>query len=167
VGARIVSNKGDHGARTHESEVAALKCLRKEKEKNKGEHGSEGGNRVLGTVFCVKGGYGVGAIRIPGVISHTEAHTKHAKHTQTHRQSTHRHTDKAKRQERKSTRTCTQRIHAHAHAHTSAAAPYSCDFSRDGTQIMTGSYDQLAKIHGLKSGRTLKEFRSGVCPPTV
>ena len=32
-------------------------------------------------------------------------------------------------------------------------------FSRDGTQILSTSYDQTARIHGLKSGKTLKEFR--------
>ncbi|XP_025202815.1 WD40 repeat-containing protein SMU1-like [Melanaphis sacchari] len=32
-------------------------------------------------------------------------------------------------------------------------------FSRDGTQILTGSFDMTIRIHGLKSGKTLKEFR--------
>ena len=32
-------------------------------------------------------------------------------------------------------------------------------FSRDGTQLLTASFDQSARIHGLKSGKTLKEFR--------
>lgn len=32
-------------------------------------------------------------------------------------------------------------------------------FSRDGTQLLSGSCDKTARIHGLKSGRTLKEFR--------
>ena len=32
-------------------------------------------------------------------------------------------------------------------------------FTKDSTQILTGSFDQLARIHGLKSGKTLKEFR--------
>lgn len=35
----------------------------------------------------------------------------------------------------------------------------SLEFTRDGTQILTASFDGSAKIHGLKSGRTLKEFR--------
>ena len=32
-------------------------------------------------------------------------------------------------------------------------------FYRDGTQILTTSFDQTARIHGLKSGKALKEFR--------
>jgi len=32
-------------------------------------------------------------------------------------------------------------------------------FHRDGTQILTTSFDQTARIHGLKSGKALKEFR--------
>lgn len=32
-------------------------------------------------------------------------------------------------------------------------------FSRDGTQLLSASFDKTARIHGLKSGRTLKEFR--------
>ncbi|KAI7887019.1 WD40 repeat-like protein [Lichtheimia hyalospora FSU 10163] len=32
-------------------------------------------------------------------------------------------------------------------------------FNKDGTQVLSGSYDQTVKIHGLKSGRALKEFR--------
>eukprot|EP01034_Spumella_vulgaris_P023260 gene23259-29472_t len=32
-------------------------------------------------------------------------------------------------------------------------------FARDSTQLLTTSYDQTARIHGLKSGKTLKEFR--------
>ena len=32
-------------------------------------------------------------------------------------------------------------------------------FSRDSTQLLTASFDQSARIHGLKSGKTLKEFR--------
>lgn len=35
----------------------------------------------------------------------------------------------------------------------------SLTFYRDGTQILSTSYDQTARIHGLKSGKTLKEFR--------
>ena len=33
------------------------------------------------------------------------------------------------------------------------------EFTRDGSQLLTSSYDQTLRIHGLKSGRTLKEFR--------
>lgn len=35
----------------------------------------------------------------------------------------------------------------------------SMSFYRDGTQILTTSFDQTARIHGLKSGKALKEFR--------
>jgi hypothetical protein len=33
------------------------------------------------------------------------------------------------------------------------------EFARDGTQLLSGSMDQTVRIHGLKSGKTLKEFR--------
>eukprot|EP00698_Gefionella_okellyi_P016871 TRINITY_DN486_c0_g1_i2.p1 TRINITY_DN486_c0_g1~~TRINITY_DN486_c0_g1_i2.p1 ORF type:complete len:516 (+),score=109.85 TRINITY_DN486_c0_g1_i2:378-1925(+) len=32
-------------------------------------------------------------------------------------------------------------------------------FNRDGTQVLTSSYDNLVRIHGLKSSKMLKEFR--------
>jgi hypothetical protein len=32
-------------------------------------------------------------------------------------------------------------------------------FSADGAQVLSGSHDTTARIHGLKSGKTLKEFR--------
>ena len=32
-------------------------------------------------------------------------------------------------------------------------------FARDGTQLVTGSFDSTVRIHGLKSGKTLKELR--------
>jgi len=32
-------------------------------------------------------------------------------------------------------------------------------FSKDGSQVMSTSFDQAIKVHGLKSGKTLKEFR--------
>eukprot|EP00602_Paraphysomonas_sp_CaronLab_P007893 CAMPEP_0185035328 /NCGR_PEP_ID=MMETSP1103-20130426/26523_1 /TAXON_ID=36769 /ORGANISM="Paraphysomonas bandaiensis, Strain Caron Lab Isolate" /LENGTH=495 /DNA_ID=CAMNT_0027572357 /DNA_START=80 /DNA_END=1570 /DNA_ORIENTATION=+ len=32
-------------------------------------------------------------------------------------------------------------------------------FAKDSSQLLTGSFDCLARIHGLKSGKTLKEFR--------
>jgi hypothetical protein len=35
----------------------------------------------------------------------------------------------------------------------------SVSFARDGTQLLTTSFDHTARIHGLKSGKTLKEFR--------
>lgn len=42
-------------------------------------------------------------------------------------------------------------------AHTSGIT--SLQFARDGTQLLSASLDQTLRIHGLKSGRTLKEFR--------
>lgn len=35
----------------------------------------------------------------------------------------------------------------------------SVQFSRDGGQLLSASYDQTVRINGLKSGKTLKEFR--------
>jgi WD40 repeat-containing protein SMU1 len=35
----------------------------------------------------------------------------------------------------------------------------SLAFSKDGTQLLTSSFDMTARIHGMKSGKTLKEFR--------
>ena len=35
----------------------------------------------------------------------------------------------------------------------------SVQFSRDGGQLLSASYDQTVRVHGLKSGKTLKEFR--------
>ena len=35
----------------------------------------------------------------------------------------------------------------------------SLTFYRDGTQLLSTSFDQTARIHGLKSGKALKEFR--------
>jgi WD40 repeat protein len=32
-------------------------------------------------------------------------------------------------------------------------------FSADGALVLSGSHDTTARIHGLKSGKTLKEFR--------
>lgn len=42
-------------------------------------------------------------------------------------------------------------------AHTGGIT--SLEFARDGTQLLSASFDQSVRIHGLKSGRTLKEFR--------
>ncbi|KAL8270586.1 hypothetical protein Esti_005485 [Eimeria stiedai] len=42
-------------------------------------------------------------------------------------------------------------------AHDAAIA--SVCFSKDNTHILTGSFDTTARIHGLKAGKTLKEFR--------
>lgn len=41
-------------------------------------------------------------------------------------------------------------------AHTGAIV--SIQFSKDDTQLLTGSHDCTARMHGLRSGRTLKEF---------
>ena len=35
----------------------------------------------------------------------------------------------------------------------------SLEFSRDSGQLLSASYDMTIRIHGLKSGKTLKEFR--------
>ena len=32
-------------------------------------------------------------------------------------------------------------------------------FSRDGTQVASGSFDTVGRVHGLKSGKALKELR--------
>jgi len=45
-----------------------------------------------------------------------------------------------------------------AQAHPLAVT--SVSFARDATQVLSTSFDQTARIHGLKSGKTLKEFRS-------
>lgn len=42
---------------------------------------------------------------------------------------------------------------AHSQGVTSLA------FSRDGSHVLSASYDGLARVHGLKSGKMLKEFR--------
>ena len=43
--------------------------------------------------------------------------------------------------------------HAHAQGVTSVS------FSRDGSHVLSSSYDGLARVHGIKSGKMLKEFR--------
>jgi WD40 repeat-containing protein SMU1 len=35
-------------------------------------------------------------------------------------------------------------------------------FAKDSTQVLTASFDQTARIHGLKSGKTIKEFRYSI-----
>jgi len=42
-------------------------------------------------------------------------------------------------------------------AHTKGIS--SIEFAKDGTQLLSASFDNTVRIHGLKSGRTLKEFR--------
>lgn len=53
-----------------------------------------------------------------------------------------------------STGACVKRIIS---AHTEGIT--SITFSKDSSQLLTTSYDQTVRIHGLKSGKTLKEFR--------
>lgn len=49
---------------------------------------------------------------------------------------------------------CLRRLeHAHSQGVTSLS------FSRDGSQLLSTSFDSTARIHGLKSGKMLKEFR--------
>ncbi|KAG0171619.1 Serine/threonine-protein kinase smu1 [Apophysomyces sp. BC1034] len=49
---------------------------------------------------------------------------------------------------------CQRRISpAHSQGVTSVC------FNKDGSQVLSGSYDHTIRIHGLKSGKTLKEFR--------
>ena len=35
----------------------------------------------------------------------------------------------------------------------------SVALSREGSHVLSGSYDGLARVHGIKSGKMLKEFR--------
>jgi WD40 repeat-containing protein SMU1 len=35
-------------------------------------------------------------------------------------------------------------------------------FSRDATQVLSTSFDQTIRIHGIKSGKMLKEFRGHI-----
>ncbi|GIX66116.1 WD-40 repeat protein [Babesia caballi] len=44
-----------------------------------------------------------------------------------------------------------------SHAHEGAVTCMT--FSRDSTNLLTGSFDKLAKIHGLKSGKSFKTFK--------
>lgn len=53
-----------------------------------------------------------------------------------------------------STGVCLRKI---VHAHTAGIT--SVSFNKDNSQILTTSFDHLSRIHGLKSGKTLKEFR--------
>ncbi|OZJ06452.1 hypothetical protein BZG36_00613 [Bifiguratus adelaidae] len=49
---------------------------------------------------------------------------------------------------------CTRRISpAHSQGVTSVC------FNKEGTQVLSGSFDSTVKLHGLKSGKALKEFR--------
>lgn len=53
-----------------------------------------------------------------------------------------------------STGVCLRKIdHAHPHGITSLC------FSKEGGQLLSCSFDCTARLHGLKSGKTLKEFR--------
>ena len=55
---------------------------------------------------------------------------------------------------RLSTGACVRKI---AKAHSQGIT--SLTFSRDGTQLLSTSFDGNLRLHGLKSGKTLKEFR--------
>ncbi|CAB4435458.1 unnamed protein product [Rhizophagus irregularis] len=49
---------------------------------------------------------------------------------------------------------CTRRFSpAHSQGVTSVC------FNRDGTQVLSSSFDHTVRLHGLKSGKTIKEFR--------
>eukprot|EP00467_Chlorarachnion_reptans_P004427 CAMPEP_0114498094 /NCGR_PEP_ID=MMETSP0109-20121206/6689_1 /TAXON_ID=29199 /ORGANISM="Chlorarachnion reptans, Strain CCCM449" /LENGTH=507 /DNA_ID=CAMNT_0001675549 /DNA_START=52 /DNA_END=1572 /DNA_ORIENTATION=+ len=48
-------------------------------------------------------------------------------------------------------------VRTFASAHSGGVT--SLDFARDSTQLLTSSFDNTLRIHGLKSGRKLKEFR--------
>lgn len=50
-----------------------------------------------------------------------------------------------------------KRMNAHQQGITSVI------FSKDSSQLLTTSYDNLIRLHGLKSGKTLKEFRLALC----
>lgn len=50
--------------------------------------------------------------------------------------------------------TCLRRFErAHAQGLT------SLQFSRDGSHVLSAGFDGLVRVHGIKSGRMLKEFR--------
>ena len=44
-------------------------------------------------------------------------------------------------------------------AHGTRQGVTSVSFTRDGTQLLSSSFDTTLRMHGLKSGKTLKEFR--------
>ncbi len=50
-----------------------------------------------------------------------------------------------------------QCIRKYPAAHTQGVT--SVSFNRDGTQVLSSSFDQTLRIHGTRSGKLLKEFR--------
>lgn len=50
-----------------------------------------------------------------------------------------------------------QAMRTFSQAHLAAVS--SLQFARDGSQILSASFDTTARIHGLKSGKVLREFR--------